>query len=94
MEPDSELLSAMQFVEPAVEPAPEKNPDWDRESDWSEATSIAWSEDEDDRLMNEILHTHDDNSKERYSLLCLEFFDMPEATFKDVKQWYFQNVNY
>lgn len=57
MEPDSEPLSAIPFVEDP--PEPDKHPDWDRESDWSEDSSIAWSEDEDDRLCNEVLRTPD-----------------------------------
>jgi hypothetical protein len=58
MEPDSELLSAIQFVEDTPDVI-DKHPDWDRESDWSEDTSIAWSEDEDERLSNEMLQEPD-----------------------------------
>ena len=84
MEPDSEPLSAIPFVEDTTDVV-DKDPDWDRESDWSEDSSIAWSEDEDDRLCNEILR----QPTESWPLVNEGIFDELDSLDWNLVQNYF-----
>ena len=89
MEPESEPLSAIQFVEDTSEAIVDKEPDWDRESDWSDDTSIAWSEDEDERLCNEVLQQNGENP---WPLVNQNLFEcLTDDEIQIVQRYFLQN---